>query len=199
MGIGLDLEAQAKEQEISIGGLAEPTGPPAPIMTVDALVAYGFREWPIGQHDKHDRHWQYCLRTELGKKLYVQVRLWAFSRYSSPERGRVHDSFDAEAQFDMNGPKTFNISCSVNDMTPAQVVDWFEGVHTRMGCTYYEKYADELYNEQGEKTHYNCEECGRYLPPEEAVAPFLCPGCKYEAESGFKPGVLKRRKKRNLR
>ena len=166
------------------------------IMTIESLVAYGFKEWPVNpQHDKHDRHWQFCKRDEKGKKLYVQVRLWAFSKYSNAER-TVEDSFDADVQFDMNGPKTFNVNMSVNNMTPAQVVEWFEKMHDTMGCTHYELYSDDRYNEEGEQTSYDCDKCGRYLPPEEAVAPFLCPGCKYETESGFKQVARKVRVKR---
>jgi len=169
--------------------------PLPPIMTVESLLAYGFREWPVGQHDKHDRHWQFCKRDEKGKKLYVQVRLWAFSKYSNTER-TVEDSFDADVQFDMNGPKTFNVNMSVNNMTPAQVVEWFEKMHDTMGCTHYELYSDDRYNEEGEQTSFDCDKCGRYLPPEEAVAPFLCPGCKYETESGFKQVARKVKVKR---
>jgi predicted RNA-binding Zn-ribbon protein involved in translation (DUF1610 family) len=96
----------------------------------------------------------------------------------------------------MNGPKTFNVNISVNNMTPAQVVEWFERMHDIMGCTHYELYSHEQYNEEGEKTSYSCDKCGRYLPQEEAVAPFLCPGCKYETESGFKQVARKVKVKR---
>lgn len=195
MTMGLDLEAQAKEaaanQPVSF------VGPPANIMTIEALVAYGFREWPVAQHDKHDRHWQFCKRDEKGKKLFVTIRLWEFSKYSSPERGQVQNSFDADCQLDMNGPKTFNVNISVNDMTPHQVVEWFENMFDRMGCTYYELYHHELYDDEGKQTHYNCQSCGRYLPPPEAVEPYLCQTCSYQHDSGgLKPVAQKRRIKR---
>ena len=183
-------------QNISIGGLADRRASRTPIMSIEQLVTYGFKEYTVNRHSTYDRNWQYCVRTPLGKKLHVDVRLWQFSKYSTPERGIVHDSFDAESQFDMNGPKTFNVQLSVNDMTPAQVVEWFERMHTKLGCVYYERYADEQYDEEGVQTSFNCEKCGRYLSPDEAVALFLCPGCKYEKDSGFKPGLLKRRPKR---
>lgn len=176
-------------QNIAVGDM------PGPIMSIEQLISYGFKEYTKAPHDTFDRNWQYCLRTDLGKKLYVQVRLWEFSKYSTSER-LVHNSFDAESQFDMNGPKTFNVNCSVNDMTPAQVVQWFERMHDRLGCTYYERYADDLYNDDGVQTAFNCEKCGRYLQPEEAVAPFLCPGCKYEKETGFKQPIPAPKKRR---
>lgn len=165
--------------------------PKPPIMTIESLLDYGFKEWPVAEHDKHERHFQFCKRDQKGKKLYIQVRFWEFSKYSSKERGTVLDSFDAQAQFDMNGPKTFEVTLSVNDMSPNQVVEWFEHMHNVMGCTYYELYADDQYNEDGEQTSYNCDKCGRYLAVEDSISPFLCPGCKYEQDSGFKPVVRK--------
>ena len=157
--------------------------PKPPIMTIESLIDFGFKEYSVSAHSSHNRNWQYCLRTPVGKKLYVQVRLWCFSQYSSPERGEVQDSFDADCQFDMNGPKTFNVNCSVNDMTPAQVVEWFNNLHDKMGCTYYEMCNEHIDEEN--KIH-NCTQCGNWLPPEEAVDPFLCQPCKYEKETGFK-------------
>jgi len=172
-----------------------PWTPKPLIMTIESLVAYGFKEWPVNQHDKHDRNWQFCKRDERGKKLFVTIQLWAFSKYSNADR-KVEDSFAADSSFDMNGPKTFNVNTNVNYMTPAQVVEWFERMHTIMGCTYYELYADEQYNEDGEKTSFNCDECGIYLPPEDAVAPFLCPSCKYQKDTGFKQVTRRFRPKR---
>lgn len=160
-------------------------------MTIDELVSYGFREWPIGQHDKHDRHWQYCVRDRLGKKLYVQVRFWQFSKYSRPDY-EAKDSFDAYCQFDMNGPKTFNVDISVNDMTPQQVIDWFENMHVRMNCTYYEISGE--FDDEGNRLTYNCEGCGAYLP--QPTEPYLCSACQYQKESGFKQPVPVRKLRR---
>lgn len=160
-----------------------------PIMTIESLLDYGFKEWPKSQHDKHDRHWQFCKLDEKGKKIYVIVRLWEFSKYSTPDR-EVADSFDAEVQFDMNGPKTFNVNMNdVDDMTPSQVVDWFERMHNLMGCTHC-----ELYDEREDETTHNCNKCGKFLSPEESFDPFLCPPCKYEHDSGFLKPVIKKKK-----
>ena len=164
--------------------------PLSPIMTIESLLDYGFREWPKSNHDNHDRHWQFCKSDEKGKKIYVTVRLWEFSKYSDSDRGYVEDSFDAESQFDMNGPKTFNVNISVNNMTPGQVVDWFERMHHLMGCTYYELYERE------DKSPNSCNKCGKFLPHDEAVDPFLCPPCKYEHDSGFIKPVIKKVKTR---
>lgn len=160
-----------------------------PIMTVESLLDYGFKEYPTNDHEKFDRNWQFCKRDQKGKKLYVQVRLWGFSKYTTVDR-IVHDSFDADVQFDMNGPKTFNVTISVNDMTPSQVVDWFDRMHDKMGCVHY-----ELYEDDEEMNPSQCE-CGKFLPPEDAMSPFLCSRCKYEKESGFKPVIRKTRIKR---
>jgi hypothetical protein len=163
------------------------------IMTIESLEAYGFREWPVAEHDKHNRHWSFCKRDKKGKKLHVQIHFWDFSKYSTAEN-KVLDSFSGHAQFDMNGPKTFNVDISVNDMTPDQVVDWFDRMHELMGCSYYELYSDEdEYNDEGVRVYFSCQECGKFLPPEEAKVPFLCPSCLYERDTGFKKPKLKRK------
>jgi hypothetical protein len=165
-------------------------------MNIQALLDFGFKEFPKNPHDTFDRNWQYCLRDEKGKKIFIQVRLWAFSKYSSSER-TVDDSFDAKCQFDMRGPKTFNVTTNVNDMTPRQVVDWFDGIHTKMGCVYYELYDDDLYDEEGSKIAYNCLNCGIFLGVfQEKNTDELCEKCRYEKETGFKQPLIKSKKRR---
>lgn len=106
---------------------------------IDALLAFGFKEFPIHQQlDRHDRHWQFCKRDEVGKRFFVQVRLWRFSKYSNAERV-VDDSWDAQCQFDMCGERTFDVTTHFQIPSPQEIVDWFNNVWERMGCTYYEK------------------------------------------------------------
>lgn len=152
-----------------------------PIMSIDSMLEYGF------DYDKHDRHWQYCVKDEIGKKFFVQIRLWNFSKYSNEER-EVFDSFDAYVQFDLNGPKTFNVDLSVNDMSPDQVIDWFHDVFLAMNCSYYEKFSEDC-----ESCENNCINCNKYLKDGSR----LCPDCSYEKETGFQKFVpkIKRRKK----
>ena len=153
----------------------------ATIMSVESLESYGFREYQLPGDAKHDRNWQYCLRDRLGKRLYVQVRLWKFSKYSTSDRN-VEDSFDAYAQFDMNGPRTFNVDLSVRDMTPQQVVQWFDNLFTKMGCHHYESIDDY----ESESDCYNCQKCGAYLGELLSKNPTsLCPACQYETDTGF--------------
>jgi hypothetical protein len=153
-----------------------------PHLTIEELENFGFKEYPRAESNKErwDRNWQYCLRDKKGKKLFVEVRLWCFSRYSRPDN-IVYDTFDAECQFDMHGAKTFNVTINVNDMTPQQIVEWFENMHTKMNCVYY-----ELYDYDTESVPNACGKCRRYLSPDDAVQPYLCPICKYEYDTGFK-------------
>ena len=131
-----------------------------PIMTIESLISYGFKEYKPNQHDKFDRVFQYCKRDKIGKKFFVNVRFWMFSKYSRSDQV-ANDSFDASCQFDMRKEKTFDVTISVNDMTPSQVVDWFAEMFVLKNCAYYEKYA---YDENEEQVSFNCNECGRYLP-----------------------------------
>ena len=106
---------------------------------IDNLLSYGFKEYPINSYDTHDRNFQYCLKTDRGKKLFVQVRLWQFSKYSKPDN-IVEDSFDAYCQYDMRRDKTFNVSLTTYDMSPDEIVKWFDNVFEKLGCSYYEEY-----------------------------------------------------------
>ncbi len=146
-------------------------------MKINDLLSYGFKELPINQYDKHDRQWQFCYRNKIGKKFFVLVRLWQFSRYSTKERP-YQDGFDASCQFDMNGSRAFNVELSVNDMTPNQVVEWFDTMFDKLNCTYYERYDSECdYNLN------NCNDCGAYLSS--PILSNLCPKCLYKADTGF--------------
>jgi hypothetical protein len=172
-----------------------------PIMNIESLLAYGFKEFDVNKHDKHERNWQFCKRDEKGKKFYVLVRLWEHSKWSNPSGlGSdafpliFEDAFDATCQFDMNGPKTFDVTINVIDMLPGQVIDWFDQIHNKMCCSYYELYSYDQYDEDGNRVLFNCKNCGKYLPHEEALEPFLCFSCKYENDSGFKPYIRKLKK-----
>ena len=110
-------------------------------MDIASLEQFGFKEWPTCPPDRHDRHWQYCRKDEHGKRFFVQVRLWRFSKYSTDVR-LVGDSFDAWCQYDLHGKRTFDVIVSVSDMTPAEVVAWFNDVWEKLGCTYYEKWEE---------------------------------------------------------
>lgn len=168
-----------------------PNGESPPTMKIEDLISYGFREWPINpQVDKHERHWQYCYRDNIGKKFFVNVRLWQFSKYSTADRP-VEDSFDAYCQFDMNGPKTFNVDLSVRDMTPTQVVEWFNDLFNKMGCSYYERYGHE---DCCDYIPSNCDKCGAYIPQPSGA---YCPKCQYQVDTGFiQPRILRKKRRR---
>lgn len=165
------------------------------IMKIEDLISYGFKEWPINpEFDKHDRHLQYCYRDENGKKFYVNVRFWQFSKHSNLDRV-VEDGFDAYCQFDMNGPRTFNVDLSVRDMTPGQVVEWFNQLFDKLGCSYYEKHEHE------HKDHIsnNCNKCGAYVTPEDIHSTSTyCPKCQYQVDTGFiQPKILIKKKSKS--
>lgn len=152
------------------------------IMNIESLVAYGFKEYTKHSMDHFDRVWQYCVKDKKGKKYFVNVRLWCFSKYSQPDNV-VHDSFDSSCQFDLRGPKTFDVSCSVNNMTPSQVIDWYENIFNRLNCHYYEVYENDDFDEEGQKVFFSCEECGLYLSND--YDGLLCASCSYQKETGF--------------
>lgn len=153
-----------------------------PVMTIESLVAYGFKEYTKNSMDQFDRVWQFCVKDKKGKKFFVNVRLWCFSKYSRPDHV-VHDSFDSSCQFDLRGPKTFDVTCSVNNMTPAQVVDWYENMFNRMNCYYYEIYEHGDFDDEGIKISFSCENCGVYLGS--ASTNIFCASCAYQKETGF--------------
>lgn len=111
------------------------------MLTVEEITKFGFKEGRILPHDQFDRCWHFMLRDEIGKKFQVTIKFWKFSKYSTPQN-EVIDSFSAECQFDMNGPRTFDVDISVKDMTPQEIVDWFNNMFEKMGCTYYERYDE---------------------------------------------------------
>lgn len=110
-------------------------------MTIKELEEFGFKQWKLQPHDNHDRSFFYTIRDSVGQKLTIHVKFWAFSRYDRPDNP-ANDSFSAECQYDIHkeGGKVFNVSLNVNDMTPAEVLEWFSVLFERMGCEYYERY-----------------------------------------------------------
>ena len=112
------------------------------MLTIDEIEKFGFKEFKVLPHDKHDRVWAKMICDDIGKKFNVVIRFWQFSKFSNDERGKIEDSFDATCQFDMRGKRTFDVDVSVRDMTPQQIVDWFDNMFQKMECTYYERYHD---------------------------------------------------------
>jgi hypothetical protein len=112
-------------------------------MTIDELVSFGFKEWSVNKDmDRHDRHWQYCRKDCVGKKFFVQVRLWAFSKYSKPNM-EVKDTMDSFAQLKTKDGHVFHLELlCVDNMTPQQLVDWYNDVHTKLNCSYYSIWND---------------------------------------------------------
>lgn len=108
-------------------------------MDVESLLEFGFKEFPVHrQIANHDRNWQFCQRDNRGKRFYVQVRFWKFSKY--PE-GR--DAWDAYVQFNMRKEPTFNVTMFVlEETTPAEVVDFFQTMWEKLECEYYEELVD---------------------------------------------------------
>jgi hypothetical protein len=112
------------------------------MLTIEQIENFGFQKGRVLSHDNFDQCWYYMLRDEVGKKFQVVIKFWKFSKYSTAER-KVDDSFSAECQFDMRGPKTFNVDLNVNNMSPQEIVNWFDNMFQKMNCTYYQKYEDD--------------------------------------------------------
>lgn len=107
-------------------------------MTIDELEAAGFRENTPYHGSPHDREWWKTVRGPggEGKKFPLQVRLWRFSKYSTPDRP-AEDGWDAKAYFEgFSGAEGhgFWVERSCRDETPDQVVAWFHNVWRRLGC-----------------------------------------------------------------
>jgi hypothetical protein len=112
------------------------------MLTVEAIEQYGFKECKKLPHDNYDRCWALMIHDKYGKKFQVVIKFWNFSKYSRHDRV-VEDSFSADCQFDMRGPKTFNVDIHAKDMTPQEIVNWFDNMFQKMECTYYERYNDD--------------------------------------------------------
>ena len=111
-------------------------------MTKQELIDYGFRPYQpnLQFRDRFDEGWQFCQRDGLGKKFFVNIQFWDFAKYSNSIH-TVDSGWDAWVQFDMYGHRTYNVHLnSVRDMTPAEVVDWFENIWIKMRAVYYERY-----------------------------------------------------------
>lgn len=152
-----------------------------PILTIQELIDYGFKEYPKNSHDNFDRVWQYCVKDKIGKKFFVNVRFWEFSKYTKPDH-IVYDSFDATCQFD--GSKCFDVSIIVSDMKPYQIIDWFDRIFYSMNCIYYECYDEPI---DDCITISNCKKCGLYLDEIYRKELFLCHNCDYTEKYGFIP------------
>lgn len=152
-----------------------------PILKIQELIDYGFKEYPKNSHDNFDRVWQYCLKDKIGKKFFVNVRLWEFGKYTKPDH-IVHDSFDATCQFD-NGNRCFDVFIIVSDMKPYQIIDWFDQMFYSMKCVYYEHFIEN----SSSNLISNCKKCGLYLDEIYRKELFLCQNCDYTEKYGFIP------------
>ena len=85
------------------------------MLTIDEIEKFGFKEFKVLPHDKHDRVWAKMICDDIGKKFNVVIRFWQFSKFSNDERGKIEDSFDATCQFDMRGKRTFDVDVSVRE------------------------------------------------------------------------------------
>jgi hypothetical protein len=115
------------------------------MLSPESLVQFGFREWPTCPSDRHDRQWQYCVADQRGKKFYVQVYLWQFSKYSTPDHP-VADSWSANVQFNTfadDKRDVFDVDLHVRDKSPEDIVAWFDDLFVKLECEYYEQWSDD--------------------------------------------------------
>lgn len=103
---------------------------------IEDLEKFGFKEYKVSLPDRHDRNWGYSHRDERGKKFFIELQMWEFSRYST-QGNKVEDRFSAECHYE-KGLKSFRVILSVNDMSPKEIIDWFDDIHAKLGCDYYE-------------------------------------------------------------
>lgn len=103
------------------------------MLTFEELEKYGFKEYPVGQHSKQTKNFQYRIREDGVTKFFVNVRYWEFNFGD-------HRSFDAEVQFNiMSSDDTFNVCLlNCNNKTPEQIVYWFRQIFDRMECRDYD-------------------------------------------------------------
>lgn len=155
---------------------------PNPLLTVKQLLSFGFKK--ISSSHKESVY-QYCLRDGKGIKFYVEVT-HRFNLQPSITRQDVVDNLGDDAylhtywancQFDLNGPKTFDVNMNVGDMSPDQIIAWFSDMFDRMGCTYYES--------KEEKKTAHCLKCGLFLGKEPNEL-YLCDSCEYAHTTGFR-------------
>lgn len=143
------------------------------VKKIKSLVSFGFKEYKTNNFDKHDRVFSYCLSDKIGKKFYISVRFWEMSKYSDANR-TIDDAFDAICQFDVNGKRTFDVTTKVTDMSPQQIVDWFNNVFISLKCEYYELYEEVLLH---------CKKCDSFIGANNITG--FCDRCQYILDSGF--------------
>lgn len=74
-------------------------------------------------------------RTIYGRRFSGRIRLQGVQG-STP--GEIPDGWDAWCQFGMRKEKTFNVELMFRNMTPAEVVEWFDNMFEKLGCDHYE-------------------------------------------------------------
>lgn len=102
-------------------------------LTIEALESFGFKKYkPCVTIDKFDIGFSYFVEDEKGRKFNINVRFWDNTKYGMP------NCFDTSVQFNKNG-KTFNVQIlRVCEMTPQEIVLWFDDMFDKMGCDYYD-------------------------------------------------------------
>lgn len=107
-------------------------------MNPEALLAYGFREYPTNsQLDSHERAFGKWSRDDHGKRFCVHVRFWRHSKYSR-DGVEIPDGWDAWCQFNRGG-ETFDVNL-MHIESPQQVFRFFACLWDKLGCDYYEVY-----------------------------------------------------------
>lgn len=105
------------------------------------LLSFGYKEFPVAQHERQDANWRFKVKDKFGIKLFVQVRFWRLSRYST-QSTKIDDSFDAWCQFNKSSDYfKVELGC-VDKMSPAEIIEWFNNVFEKLNCNYYERWEN---------------------------------------------------------
>lgn len=110
-------------------------------LTQNDLKDFGFRTYPVSPIHRHNANWQIDKWDVNGIQFYVNVRWWDNSeaRARLASQGTVEDGFDAWCQFNAVRD-TFDVTkLSVVEMTPFEIVSWFETIWKALRCDYYER------------------------------------------------------------
>lgn len=110
-------------------------------LSIDDLLAGGFREGQPAPEDGFDRVFWHCARDQYGKKWVVAVRFWGFSKYSTPDSA-VEDGFDFELclKDDMGG--WFRVTRSVREWVPKGIIGHCEWLWRTLDCDYLERFEE---------------------------------------------------------
>ena len=119
-------------------------------MTNEELINAGYTRYdPTPYHECETDLFQKCIRDEKGKKYYINVNRWDYSKYNV-----YYIRYDASVQFCHKNNETVNVDCldgwSIPDMEK-----FYEDLWNTGWFKYYESYMDEedeLYDEEGAQT-----------------------------------------------